>query len=77
MKNHLFVFGIIFLFVVIGFQPAFANNNKISRVEQQPRDGTFIKSFGEDIIIEEGYYVQQTTDGGYILVGNKDADFRE
>jgi hypothetical protein len=69
MKKHLLVVGIVFLFIVIGFQPAFANDVSIGKVESQPRGVTFFKTIKEGF----GEYVQQTSDGGYIIVGEKDA----
>jgi hypothetical protein len=68
MKKHLFVIGIIFLFVGLGFQPAYANDVSIGNVEQQPRGITFKKIYGE-AEEDNGYFVQQTTDGGYIITG--------
>jgi hypothetical protein len=67
--KKIIILGIVFLFVGMGFQPAFANNVSINRAEQQPRSVTFYK------IIKEGFgeYVQQTSDDGYIIVGEKDA----
>ena len=61
------ILGIICLFVGLGFQPAFANdNNTISMEKKHPLGVTFIKTYGG----LHGSHVQQTTDGGYIIVGD-------
>jgi hypothetical protein len=65
MKKHLLVIGIIFLFVGMSFQPAFANDVSLGIENQQPRGATFIKTFEGNC----AYSVQQTTDDGYILTG--------
>ena len=64
------VIGVIALFIYVGFQPAFANNNSISisKPEQQPFNGTFVKIFG-GTENDTSYSVRQTTDGGYIITG--------
>jgi hypothetical protein len=68
MKKHLLAFGIIFLFVGMGFQPAFANDISIGRVDEHPRGDTFYRTFGGSDY-DKGYFVQQTNDGGYIITG--------
>ena len=70
MKKHLLAFGIIFLFVGMIFQPAFANNNSISvgKTNQQPSGVTFMKTLG-GTSFDWGHCVQQITNGGYIILG--------
>jgi hypothetical protein len=69
--SKILVFGIIFLFFVVGFQQAFANDNNISvgKAEQKPQRETFYRTFGERED-DKGWWVQQTIDGGYIILGD-------
>jgi hypothetical protein len=53
----------------MGFQPAFANDVSIGINRQQPYDKTFSKTFGERND-DWRSCVQQTTDGGYIVIGS-------
>ena len=87
MRNDWFrkglVVGIIVLFIVVGFQPAFANDKiSISDEKQQPGNKftvttnpvnplcvTFNKTFG-GTHYDIGYSVQQTSDNGYIITGD-------
>jgi hypothetical protein len=56
-----------FLFVGMGFQPAFANDVSIDIVEKQSRSETFSNTFTDYNYLTR--CVQQTTDGGYIIAG--------
>ena len=79
MLSKILVISVIYIFVGIGFQPAFAvdfkssdykfliNNNPVN-----PFNGTFSKTFGGSYI-ETGFSVQQTTDGGYIITGQTES----
>jgi hypothetical protein len=82
MSSKALVMGIIILFVGICIQPAFAVNLNINRTEKQledkffiktdpvvQRNETFRKTFG-GTKSELGMFVQQTTDGGYIITGS-------
>jgi hypothetical protein len=75
MKKHLLIVGIIFLLIIVSFQPAFADDINISTyiVERQPSGVTFMKTLGGPRQ-EWSYSVQQTTDGGYIITGRTNSD---
>jgi hypothetical protein len=67
MKKLIFI-CVIALFVIIVFQPVFANNITIGNIKPQLFNEPFVNNFGERGYYK-GMYVQQTGDGGYILVG--------
>jgi hypothetical protein len=70
MKKRLLAVGVIFLFIGISLQPAYANDTIISvgKAERQRRGVTFKKTFGGKSY-DLGNYVQQTIDDGYIITG--------
>jgi hypothetical protein len=72
VKKHILVIGIIFLFVGLGFQPAFANDMSIDIEKKHPLGGTFMRTFG-GMTYDYGNCVQQTKDGGYIIVGETES----
>ncbi|KYK23438.1 hypothetical protein AYK24_07560 [Thermoplasmatales archaeon SG8-52-4] len=76
-----FVVGVIFLFIGVGVKSTFAYDMIIGNEKQQlenefsittnpvnPLGGTFMKTFG-GTGSDYGNYVQQTTDGGYVITG--------
>jgi hypothetical protein len=73
--SKILVISVIYIFIGIGFQPAFAVDFKssdykflINNNPRNPSNVTFSKIFGGSSF-EEGFFVQQTTDGGYIITG--------
>lgn len=56
--KKIIVIGVITLFLFVGFQPAFANDNISIGIErQQPLDEAFKKKY-ETMTYDRSYYVQ-------------------
>jgi hypothetical protein len=81
MMKKVIVLSVITLFISIVFQPVFANDIAIIDEKQQqgnefsirtnpvnPLGGAFRKTFGGPAF-DTGFFVQQTSDGGYIITG--------
>ncbi|MHA2389936.1 MAG: hypothetical protein ACXACW_14550, partial [Candidatus Hodarchaeales archaeon] len=73
--KKIIILCVICLFICMVFQPAFAKHNNISigNAEQQPRNETFMKTYG-GLGYDSGSYVQQTTDGGFIITGETEGN---
>jgi len=67
--KKIIIIGVIVLFVGVGFQPAFANDINFGNKNQHPYNRVFMKTFGGEYS-GAGRYVQQTSDGGYIIVSS-------
>jgi hypothetical protein len=84
MNKKILIAGLLVsIMLIVPINSAYSNidipiDNKpiIKTNPVNPSNGTFMKTFG-GTDPDFGYYVQQTTDGGYIITGEKGSYFTE